>query len=66
MGCKNFKQSHINGCAFFVYDKANYHFGEWKNNKPHGISVFRIGEAVIVLQFKNGCIPNASKAFILL
>lgn len=46
--CKNFERSCINGPTFFIYDRANYHFGEWKDNNPNGVSVFRIKEAVIV------------------
>jgi hypothetical protein len=47
VACKSFYQSHIDGSAFFVYDRNNYWFGEWKSNKPNGISVFRIRETVI-------------------
>lgn len=49
IACKSFELSQINGPAFFVYDRHNYHFGYYQGNSPVDLSVFRIKDAVVVV-----------------
>lgn len=40
--------NHINGPSIFIYGKTTYHYGIWKDDKPHGICYFKINDVLII------------------
>jgi hypothetical protein len=46
--CNSFKNNAVNSHSLFYHSHSKYHYGEWLNNLPQGVSVFRMNEVLIV------------------
>lgn len=38
----------LNGLTFIYLSSGNYIYGNWKNNEPHGLAVFRNQEYILL------------------
>lgn len=47
----NWKDGKINGSSVIYMSHGKYIYGQWYNNEPHGLNVFRIADTVIVGEF---------------
>lgn len=48
----------LNGATVIYISHGKYIYGIWKDNEPHGLNVFRIGDTVILGEFNNGQLIN--------
>ena len=46
--CDKIESNHINGPSIFIYGKTTYHYGTWKEDKPHGLCYFRINDVLMI------------------
>lgn len=44
----HWQRNHINGLSLIYISHGKYIYGEWKDNEPHGLTVFRSGDTVLV------------------
>lgn len=42
------KDGKLNNATMIYINHGKYIYGEWKNNEPHGLNVFRIGDTVVL------------------
>lgn len=52
IACSHFQQGRISDLALFFNSHARYAYGEWEKNVPNGMCVFRMGEVIIVTQYR--------------
>lgn len=50
----HWKQNRINGLSLIYISHGKYIYGEWKDSEPHGLTVFRSGDTVLVGQCAQG------------
>jgi len=48
------RQSKLNGPTLIYLSHGKYIYGEWKNNEPHGLNIYRSGDTVLLGKFKDG------------
>jgi hypothetical protein len=44
----HWRENRISGLTLIYISHGKYIYGEWKNNEPHGLTVFRSGDTVLV------------------
>ena len=54
----HWKDGKLNDSTLVYISHGKYIYGQWKNNEPHGLNVFRIGDTVILGEFNNGDLIN--------
>lgn len=50
----NWKSGKLNGCTLIYLAQSKYIYGQWENNEPNGLNVFRICDTVVLGMFENG------------
>lgn len=48
------KDGKINDDTVIYISHGKYIYGQWQENEPHGLNVFRIGDTVVLGEFDNG------------
>ena len=51
LACQAFDGNLLNGHSFFIYDSQHYQFGEWRDNLPHGVALFRLQDIVVIASY---------------
>lgn len=50
----NWKDGKLNDDTVIYISHGKYIYGQWHENEPHGLNVFRIGDTVVLGEFDNG------------
>lgn len=60
LACQAFDNNQLNGHAFFIYNSQHYQFGEWRGNTPHGVTLLRMQDIVVIASYEHGVIAKGS------
>jgi hypothetical protein len=66
VACQSFLNDEFNGPSLFIHDSQNYLYGQWNNNKPCGVSVFRLLDTVVIANYENGVLEQGSSILVIL
>lgn len=50
----NWHENRMQGPTLLYLAHARYIYGEWKNNEPHGLNVYRSGDTVLLSKYVFG------------
>ena len=50
----HWKDGKLNDSTMIYISHGKYIYGLWRDNQPHGLNVFRIGDTIVLGEFDNG------------
>jgi hypothetical protein len=64
--CNNWHNDCLEGETLFFNGDAQYSYGMWIANRPQGLTVWRNGEVVVIVEFNRGKLVKGGKILVLL
>ena len=54
----HWKNDMLNGATIVYISHGKYIYGQWMNNEPHGLNVFRTGDTVLLANYNKGVLEG--------